>query len=102
MALTRYGIKEPVKELLDGNVKQGNRENHDILVFVSEKINFMARQGLALRGDSHSGSSTANPNSNTHQLLQFYCKISGRTRCTAVLQFKTRYWVYKRKSSPVN
>ena len=77
MALTRYSIKKPVNALLNRNVKQSPRENHYMLVLVSE-AKFVSRQGLPLRKDSQPGSSTAEPNSNTHQLLQSYGRISKR------------------------
>ena len=50
MVLNRYGIKEPVNPLLNRNGKQNKRENHDMLVFVSEVIKLIPRQGLVLKG----------------------------------------------------
>ena len=48
-AMNRYGIKEPVNALLNRNVKQSERENHDMLGLVSEAIKLMTRQGISFK-----------------------------------------------------
>ena len=82
--------------------------NHNILVFVCKAINYQKRISFKERWPpTHllQLSWTATPTSCSSLIAESQKKrgtCCRNIRFTAVLQFKLRYWIYKRKSSPVN
>lgn len=79
LAVGKKHSSKPVYELLEHSNQVTKKDNHDMLSFVIESIQYLTRQGLALRG-SHSSAAqgTSEPNSNVWQLLKSYGKISHR------------------------